>query len=501
VTSPEEPVPAPATDPAPAPAPVPAPVPAADEAPTTVLVVERPIGPDGPDADEASALTPPPDRPRDPARRWVLVTVVFAIAAAVLTLLSITKATRFSALDEATHIDYAYHLAHFELVTDGEPLSQYTLNAWSCRGQANLKALPPCDSGAASTSYPGGGQQYNGFHPPVYYAITGWIARPLAAITGQDFITVARSLGFFWLLAAMLALYGTLRYWRVDWRVAFGAGGVLAILPTILHASTTVTNDAPSALFGVAAVFVLGRVLIYRNYGWILPAVITLLAVSTKILNGIGLLVVAGVLLLLALIRWRRSGFRGVAPLLRVSLAMILAAGVFYVIWSKISSGRQIPDWKNPILGVNTAKLDGLPFDEWLPTLFNGFRLGTNFYLDPYVNSAYLISWVTAAGMLFAVCSFVGLALFQRGTPRWILAGSVFLGCIAYPLVVQIQTSMNDSNYFPAVSTRYGNSLIPMAVAVIAIIVAHLHLRKTAAAVTGLGALAVLVSTAGWVAS
>jgi len=296
----------------------------------------------------------------------------------------------------------------------------------------------------------------------------------------------------------MFGLYLTLRYWRVPWVFALLGGLALPLIPTVLHASSTVTNDAPSALFGVAAVFVLGRVLIYEKTGWVLPTVIALLAAATKILNAVGLLVVAGLLVLLALIHWRKRGFRVVWPWLRIGLGMIIAVGVVYVVWDRISSHRTVPGWINPIANVNQTSISGLPFGEWLPSLVSGFRLGSNYYLDPLVNSNYVTAWGVVATLLMGSACFVGLALFRRGTPRWLLSMTLFLGCLAYPLVVQIQVGLGNHAYFPVVTTRYGLSLIPIAIAVLAIIAAAKRLRITAGVTVGAGLLMVLATTAGW---
>ena len=435
--------------------------------------------------------------PPDSKRRLVVVAVVLAIVCVGLSLLSVTRATRLSALDEGTHIDYAWSVAHFRLPVTGMPLSDFTLTNWACRGQANVKKLPPCGGHGPYRSFPGAGQQYNGFHPPVYYAITGLVSRPLAAATGQNFITVARSLGALWLFAASFFLYATLRYWRVHSSYALLAALSLPLLPMVLHASSTVNNDAPAALSGVAAVFVLGRVLVHRRTGWIIPVVLTLLAASTKILNAMGLLVVAGLLVALALMRWRRGGFTDAAPYLRIGILMIVAVGFVYVVWGQVSSYHTVPNWVNPNAGRNTDLVVGSPIDNWLHSMVSGFRLGASPYLDPKVTSTLLFGWVVASSLVLNSSSFVGLALFRRPSAAWVLSLAVLVGCLTYPLVVQVQAYLNSHYYFPVVTARYGLSLIPMALSVWAMIAATRRLWITNSTIVGAGFVIVLATTAG----
>jgi hypothetical protein len=238
-------------------------------------------------------------------------------------------------------------------------------------------------------------------------------------------------------------------------------------------------------------------VLIYRRTGWIVPALLALLAASTKILNAMGFLVVAGILILLALIYWRRHGFQAVFPWLRIGLAIVLAVGLVYVLWENVSNHHIVPNWENPNAWKNNRPLTGLPFNEWLQSMVSGFRLGSISYLDPKVTSTVLVSWVVASALILNSAPFVGLALFRRATARWLLAMAVFVGCLAYPLVVQIQAFLSAHSYFPNVTPRYGLSLIPMSIAILAMVAATRGLRITSIATVGAGFVIVLTTTAG----
>lgn len=413
-----------------------------------------------------------------------------------MTLLSVANAPRFSLLDESTHIDYAWRASHFELTYTGQPFSAYTVEQWSCRGQSQVP-LPPCDSNTPSNQYPNRGEQYNAFHPPVYYFITGLSARLLAAITGVDFITAARSVGAVWLWAAMFGLYLTMRYWRSRIRYAVGAALLLPLVPAVLHASSVVTNDAPAALCGVAALFVLGRVVTHHNEGWILPAALAAGAASTKVLNSLGLLVVAAIFLLVAVPRIRKHGWKPAIPLLRVALAMVAVVAVIHVGWGFVQDSRAAPGYVSPIEGISSRPIHGLPFDEWLPTIVGGTSLANNYYLDPEVSSSYLAAWATVLNLLLAVGPFVALAVFRRGSPRWLAGGTVLLGAATFPLLVQVMVIQGSYSYFLNVPARYGMSLVPIAAAVLAMVAQHKRLDRTSLAVVAIGLLVVLATVAG----
>lgn len=437
-----------------------------------------------------------PRVPREPRRRLALVALLLALVSLGLSLLSVINAPRLSALDEATHIDYAYRLSHGELTYSGEPLSRYTTNAWACRGQANIPKLPACGSNPPNSAFPANGLQYNAFHPPLYYAITGVTAGALAGLFDQDFITVARALGGLWLFAGMLAMYLTLRYWRVDWLWALGGTLLLPLIPSLLHASSIVTNDAPALLSGVAAFFLLGRWVVYHHDGWVLPLVITIAVAATKAISTTGLLAVALTFFLIGIARWRSREARAGAPLIRNSVLMGMAVIVVQLGWAAIQNGREVANYVSPVGGINTAKVVGSPFDEWVSTVLDGARLGSNYYLDPAVSSPYLVGWVLLITSIIAATGLVGLALFRRRSPEWIAAATLVLGSLMYPLIVQVQAYL-DGEYFPGITNRYGTTLIPLAVGVLTLVVAAKNLRITSGVMLALGTTAVLTATLG----
>ncbi|MGB6059967.1 MAG: hypothetical protein WBF71_17050 [Microthrixaceae bacterium] len=449
-----------------------------------------------------TTLAPGPQKDR-PLDKWgngrrldVVIGLLLAAMAATFVLMSVANGPRLSLYDESTHIDYAYRASQFELPRTGQELSRYTLDQWSCRGRADAQ-LPPCGAETPAAEYPAQGTQYNAFHPPVYYFVTGVPARALATVTGVDFTTAARSIGAVWLWAAMFGLYLTLRFWRLRVRYSLAAAFILPLIPGVLHASSTVTNDAPAALCGVAALFILGRVVLHRNTGYILPAVLAGAAASTKIMNSLAPLIVAAVFGLVALVLWKRSGWKSSLPVIRVAGAMVLAIVVVYGGWGAVQSSRTPPGYSSPIEGISSRDIAGLPFDEWSQAAMSGTSLVNDFYLDPAVSSRYIGAWGAVLNLLLAVAPFTALVLYRRGTPRWLVGGTTLLGMFSFPMIVQLEVLKSNYSYFPIVTPRYGMTLIPLAVASLAILAERKRLGRSAVGFLAIGFIVMLTSTAG----
>jgi hypothetical protein len=447
---------------------------------TGVAAPEAGDEPDPAGVDGSETPADDSDTGRDPRWRVAVVCLLLTVLTAGLVGSTIHQATRFSILDEVTHVDYVWEIAHGTVPARGDTFSEWTLEQWSCRGQGNLmRVMPPCGSGAPAKAYSAGAIQFNFSHPPLYYAVNAGIALALTAITPVGFFDASRIGSGLWLLAGLIALYLALRYWRVHWSIALPATATVLAVPVVLHAGTITTNDAPAVLCGALAAYLLARAVKYGNYGYLLPAGITLVAAATKILNALPMLTVAGFLLLVGIGRWRRSGWRAGWPALRLTVAMVVPVGLVYMGWRGLQSMRGAANYVNPIQGINTKRFEGTPIQEWLSTEFSGFALGSNYYLDPKVNSVYIPLWVDVIVLLLTAASFVAVLMFRAGTAERAAGWCLMLGCLLMPLVVQVQAylSTGGTRYFPHVTTRYGISLIPLAVLCLALAVNARRIR------------------------
>lgn len=437
-------------------------------------------------------------RTHDRSRRrvdalWVLVLVLAALSVSAA---GVLNGTRLSALDEHTHLDYAWKISRGQLPYEGVELSPYTLEQWSCRGQDPIDpVLPACEDAEAGrvepADYPARGENYNYWHPPLYYATTA-AAGSVGGLVGLEFSTAARLSGGLWLAAAVAGMYLLLRRWGITpWVAAAGAGALLSV-PVVAHASATVTNDAPAALVGVGALWILTRVFHDGRLGWLAPTLVAALAAGTKLMSAVAVLTAVGVVALSAVPaglqrRWREAGRRAM-----IAVGPVLAVAAWAFLWPAYQAGRAVPGWTSPIGGVNTAAVVGAPLDEWAPTLMAVFGLTQDFYVQPEVMSLAITALVGALRVLLTAAPFMAVVAFEAHRPERVLGWAALLGALAVPLLVQGQEFLRGGGYFPTVSTRYGITLVPVTLAALAV-VAHARRFGPLMAVLALGGYLVLL--------
>jgi len=440
---------------------------------------------------------------RRPGRADLLWGSLLALMAAVLSAIAVLNGPAMSGLDEQTHLDYAYRISQGTIPHEGSKLSHEVMREWSCRGQAGIEgALPSCQEATSgrvdAADYPARGENYNSWHPPLYYAITAVLAKALESLPlGLTFTTAARLTGALWLAAAVVAMFAVLRSWRLPgWLAAAGATTLLTV-PSLVHASSTVSNDAPAALLGVAALWILTRAFRDQRVGWVLPTVLAVLAAATKLMSTVAILTAVGVVALSAVpaLRERRTG----DALRRIAVAVGPVVGIAAVAlaWSAFQGGRAEPGWTSPISGVNTALVVGAPFDEWAPTLLSSFGLVDDYYLQPALASIAVGAVVAGLHVLLTAAPFTSIALFDRDRPERVLGWAALIGVIAVPLLVQGQELVRGGGYFPVVSSRYAITLIPVTVACLALVAGDRRWRFAAVAVPVVGYLAMLLSFLG----
>jgi hypothetical protein len=413
-----------------------------------------------------------------------------AVLALVLAWTAALRAPQISIFDEWTHADYAWQLAHGHLPAAGSVVAPEILADFSCRSAANGVPLPPCGQpDPPAGRYPFRGENYNFAHPPLYYAVTAVVTRGIdAAVPGQHFITIARLTGVGWLWAAMLTLYLALRRFGLPRGFAALGTALLPLCPGVLHAASTVTNDAPAALCGALALLLLARVLNGERVGWLLPTGAALLAAGTKVLNALPFLLLAAAFVVLAAWSARRGSRPAARELLLAAAGIGLAVLCVHLGWSLFQAGRGLPGWSSPVSGVHTRPLHGLPAEAVLPAAFTGFPLQDAYYLQPALDGAPVAVWARALSTVFAAAPFLALAAFARRSAGWLVGAVTLGGLLVYPVLVQLQSAVGDHRHFVTISSRYGMSLVPWAIGCLALVAwrrGALRLGLFAAAVGG----------------
>lgn len=418
----------------------------------------------------------------EPLRRLIAIALaLFAVAAAIAGPAAV-RVRGTSLFDEPTHIDYAYQVAHGHIPARGSIIAPAVRAEIACRGPARKTVeLKLCgEANPSPKAFNGGSQNYNYTHPPLYYAITGVLARGAdAMVAGHHFILFARLVGILWLFAGMLVLYLALRRFRVRWPIAASAPVMMAASPAVFYPAATVTNDAVAALAGAVAALILARITVEGRLGWKIPAVFALLAAATKILNAMPFLAMAAVVLVLALRDWRIDRARAL-QLLRITLGIIIGVLVVHVGWTIFQNHRGDPNWVNPIEGISARPVSGLPFDELFSTSFTSLSLLSTGYTPPMLSNAWLATLLRLWGPIGVGATVALLAIHQRWTPRFTLAVCTIVGLIAVPWAVELQIYISESgNYFPAVVSRYAASFIPFMIATIALAADDKRLTKS----------------------
>ena len=396
--------------------------------------------------------------------RSILALVYLAVAAAIVIPVIFGGGQPMSRIDEPTHADFAYQVAHGHVPAKGDVIAPEIRSIWACMGQERY-SLPACGATAWPWQFPYNADQYNFSHPPLYYVTVGIPARVVAAVTPLNFVEAGRLTGIVWLASGMFMLYVALRRWRVDPAIAMVAPLLLVSFPRVLHASTTINPDATATLGGALALWLAAKIFLEDDHDWLLPVAFTGLIGMLKFINVIPFVALA----ILAIARALRD--HGVKGLRRAHwvLPFAVAASIVlpYIAWELFQAPRGDMSWENPLVGINTRDVLGLPGSEWIETLFIGFNLASDYYVQKPLDIALLVAWTRLLNVLVIGAMMAMVVAFVKDPARRSLGWLLGTGAVLYPLAVQIQAYMNTSvpQYFPNPTGRYGLALIPGAIA------------------------------------
>lgn len=433
-------------------------------------------------------------------RPAVWVGAALAVLAALLIGLSVTRAQQLSPFDEWTHADYAWRVAHGQLPEAGTKIRPEILEEFACRGVAGYElSLPPCgQANPPASAFPSRGEDYNFIHPPLYYGITGVLARLAdAVVPGPHFLVLARMVGVLWLWAAMFVLFLAVRALGAPTPYAAVGAALLPLLPGVLRASSTVNNDAAAPLAGALALLVFARFVAQGRTGWLLPTAAAFLTAATKVINVLPLLVTAAAFCVLAAARWRAGDRSAARPLLLTAVGIGVASLVVYEGWALIQASRGDPSWVSPVAGVSDRPVVGLPFRELTSTFLAGMSPESDYFLPASINRESMVLWARALNVAIVAAPLMALVAWARRSVGWLVGAITLAGLALYPLVVELQVYVGSHAYFPAVNSRYGMSLEPWALACIALVAWKRNALRLAVAGVLAGAVAMLASVSG----
>jgi 4-amino-4-deoxy-L-arabinose transferase-like glycosyltransferase len=326
--------------------------------------------------------------------------------------------------------------------------------------------LPPCASERFEpTDYFADGTNYNGQHPPAYYAAVGWYARIATEVFGIDsFVGAARSFGALTLALGMILLHRAIRSLGVSPVTAAAAALLPLTSATFVHLHSTVNNDAALLPLTAAILWSGSRAHQRRGASWVLPAV-ALLAGLTKLTAAFPAVAMGLVLVSIGLVG--RPGARD-RRLVRIGALSMAAAAIPPVVWALIDRARRSPDWINPLRGENTRPVDGNPLAEIFTDPLAVLPTARPPFIAPGISLPILDAWIWFSGWLLLI-GVIGLAL-HRVRPFRIAGRIQLLALLAIPPTIQLLAIVTSGDYFTTVSPRYGLAMIPGVIASAAVV-------------------------------
>lgn len=393
----------------------------------------------------------------------------------------------FSPFDEATHIDYVLSIADLDAPEIGAPYDQETLRSWACRGAfRDTIVLPPCDSAEFDHSqFPGAGVQRNST-PPVYYVVTALVSQPIAAVTGAGVVAMARLTGVLFLSIGLISCVEIARRLGASRRASWLVAAIVPWgLPTVLHATATVNSDAAVfAMGGVTIVAVLAA--LNREIPFWPLIAIGVIAGMTKqtALFPVG----AGAVLMLCATLWPDQPLPDGDRRRQIvaALTMPAAAALSFLAWVTYAETQTPDDFVNPIGTGGSIDIEGSPIDEILRNPLD-LMLATEMNFVPQaIRTAWHYPWSQVLGVLVIAAAAVAVIDPPRRRPeptrpdllRWAGWALLLTGATS-ATAIQIYLALGRGTYFPSIPARYSIGMIPLALALVSVLLSRRPGRTT----------------------
>ena len=370
----------------------------------------------------------------------------------------------YSIFDEITHMSYAWSASHGNIPMKGDSDASQALNDWSCSGQAGIE-LPKCNSGASAEKYPNLGQQYNYFHPPIYYFVTGIFARLISVVIPRiSFFTAVRALSIVWMVAGCIALYFAIRAWKIERTYALSAVALVPYIPVFLNSGTAATNDAPALLCGASVVWVTAKIFVEQKKWFWQMILIILCCGFIKGTFVFPFLALAAVLVSYAVASFcrhqldvaRTSLIRGIV----CGCASLVGVYAFQIV-QKFRGDHTVA---SAVAGQNTDSPQGTPVGEFLNTVMSWTSLGLvkDSFREGMADSVGYPIWEAIIGIVI-ICSVIFL-YFQHDKIQShnMLCATTIFGLMMYPTLIQIREYMSSGELFRQITGRYGIVFLPL---------------------------------------
>jgi hypothetical protein len=392
---------------------------------------------------------------------------------------------KFSPIDEAAHYDYVNRVAGGSVPRQGEHLLSSTRRAVACRGTVvEHPGLPSCDARRLPyRRFPGDASQYEAQQPPTFYALTvplRWITQHVLRVNNQ--LDATRATGIIWLIVGLVLCWAAGRLMGIEPLPLGAALLLLAAAPAVIYQTGYVSNDV-TAIPAAGLIALVSAVAHTRNGPRIAIALFAagLIAAALKATNLIGVVVVS-ILFACSAIAKREGTERWTTTTRRwwSDGGFLLLGGVTAAAsWLVTHRARALIDLRDePAFGV----LRGSPITPGLllreATVL--FRPLTSSFVSPdtlgYDVQAPLFAML---GFLVIAAGVAGLFVSPR---RWqhtlglITVPALYVGGLGFGVADVLAYGID-----PALAGRYGMSLAPLLILVLAASLAGKWAARTVA--------------------
>jgi hypothetical protein len=409
-----------------------------------------------------------------------LFLLLLAVCAPVVTL-HVDRHHPLFVVDEFAYADYLHQIDEGDLVVrHGELSSDAGLRELACRGfePSTWNDRPPCDAPSYDPAvFPNAGISSADIHPPTYFVITYAGARVVRALGAtDDLVDAGRLFGAVWMAAGLLALWCLLRAMGAGrWASASGLP-LVAAGPMILRQWHYLTPDAANVLVGSLVMLAVVR---WERSGRRRLALAGLagagaMAMALKAPNLV-VVVAAGLYLLYRAFRGEPEARQSY---LRAFGALVGGAAVVSATWVVVRAALSLPG-VTPL--EQAERVDSLHPSQ---VIENVARFITP--LDREPSSLYPLALLTSYLLMgYLLVALVSLA---RSDQRYGLALATGTVLIAGPLLLVAVNIVLRSSY-AIIEPRYGTTLLPIQAAIAATF-------WTGRALWAVGALAVIAPLA-----
>ena len=406
--------------------------------------------------------------PMDPevrlTRRWSPATALALLSVIGLALLQvllfIDRYPQFSPVDELQHADYMITAAHGELLRRGDTIGPEAAREAACRGIVDPnRVVPDCTTNPERPPWLAEqtGVNTEEIQPPVFYVVTGVLARGIRAVFGMSsIVTAGRLVGGLWLAAGAAVLWALLGRLHVDPVPRWGVTALVACSPQMLGVAAVINNDVTALVAGGGVLLAVVAWEQRALHGGLVLAAVAV-AISVKPTNVVGVGVAAGYLVIRALVT-RGDADRQPA---RVSMgaAMVGVAALtglgFLAFHNAIA---RAPAEANP----NTAffHTDDFPAEMVVRSLPNGITPMRDPFLPPFLVTGAVRAVARSGHWLVLGAAVAVIATAARRSREWPLAVSALTACaLAGPAYV-ILNYVASHIYFN-IPPRYALSAVP----------------------------------------